>query len=271
MPARMTMSACAARRSVVSHGRLVRSSRLQRPASWWARCTRRRALDLHQVWGTGHPGGIATRRVRPLGALTRLGNLVQEVSVTPACADRRSRQCHRLHRRRGRARRDARIARVIGCGNQRLPARYLARSNHSSSPSPSSTSGEPSMLSRLSVKPYLHAAAGWPGSPGHCWPSFAAGAGHGSSMPWEAPAIRPRIDPGAGGLDRRGDHHHRHGPDAGAGDTSGGFPQAGADRLRAVHRVRGFELLPVVLLVLGRGGVFSCIMRGLLSSAARRS
>jgi type IV secretion system protein TrbB len=41
------------------------------------------ALDLLKAWGTGHPGGLATLHAgSALGALTRLEQLVQEVSVT---------------------------------------------------------------------------------------------------------------------------------------------------------------------------------------------
>jgi type IV secretion system protein VirB11 len=41
------------------------------------------ALDLLKAWGTGHPGGIATVHAgSAAGALTRLEQLVQEVSVT---------------------------------------------------------------------------------------------------------------------------------------------------------------------------------------------
>lgn len=41
------------------------------------------ALDLVKVWGTGHPGGVATVHAGSAhGALTRLEQLIQEVSVT---------------------------------------------------------------------------------------------------------------------------------------------------------------------------------------------
>jgi len=41
------------------------------------------ALDLIKIWGTGHPGGIATVHAGSAhGALTRLEQLIQEVSVT---------------------------------------------------------------------------------------------------------------------------------------------------------------------------------------------
>ncbi|WP_166795799.1 ATPase, T2SS/T4P/T4SS family, partial [Pseudomonas aeruginosa] len=42
------------------------------------------ALDLIKVWGTGHPGGIATLHAGSvLGALLRLEQLVLEVAVNP--------------------------------------------------------------------------------------------------------------------------------------------------------------------------------------------
>jgi type IV secretion system protein VirB11 len=42
------------------------------------------ALDLLKAWGTGHPGGIATVHANSAyGALTRLEQLIQEVTLTP--------------------------------------------------------------------------------------------------------------------------------------------------------------------------------------------
>ncbi|MFA7394773.1 MAG: ATPase, T2SS/T4P/T4SS family, partial [Pigmentiphaga sp.] len=42
------------------------------------------ALDLIKVWGTGHPGGIATIHAgSALGALLRLEQLILEVAVNP--------------------------------------------------------------------------------------------------------------------------------------------------------------------------------------------
>jgi len=42
------------------------------------------ALDLLKAWGTGHPGGIATVHASSAaGALTRLEQLIQEVTTTP--------------------------------------------------------------------------------------------------------------------------------------------------------------------------------------------
>ncbi|NAS61042.1 hypothetical protein CVE36_01390 [Pseudomonas syringae pv. actinidiae] len=45
---------------------------------------RNKALDLLKVWGTGHPGGIATLHAgSALGALLRLEQLILEVAITP--------------------------------------------------------------------------------------------------------------------------------------------------------------------------------------------
>jgi Flp pilus assembly CpaF family ATPase len=42
------------------------------------------ALDLIKVWGTGHPGGIATIHASSAhGALLRLEQLILEVALTP--------------------------------------------------------------------------------------------------------------------------------------------------------------------------------------------
>jgi Flp pilus assembly CpaF family ATPase len=42
------------------------------------------ALDLVKVWGTGHPGGIATIHAgSALGALLRVEQLILEVAVNP--------------------------------------------------------------------------------------------------------------------------------------------------------------------------------------------
>ena len=42
------------------------------------------ALDLIKVWGTGHPGGVATLHARSArGALLRLEQLILEVAMTP--------------------------------------------------------------------------------------------------------------------------------------------------------------------------------------------
>ena len=74
------------------------------------------ALDLLKAWGTGHPGGIATVHAGTAqGALVRLEQLVQEVSVTvPRALIAEAVNVIVLIAGRGRARRVREIARVIG-------------------------------------------------------------------------------------------------------------------------------------------------------------
>ena len=107
------------------------------------------ALELLKAWGTGHPGGIATVHAgSAAGALTRLEQLVQEVSVTvPRALIAEAVNVIVFIAGRGRARRVREIARVIGCdsqGYQLDTSLGPAFPSISSSPSPSSTSGEPS-------------------------------------------------------------------------------------------------------------------------------
>ncbi len=74
------------------------------------------ALDLLKAWGTGHPGGIATVHAGSAqGALVRLEQLVQEVSVTvPRALIAEAVNVIVFISGRGRARRVREIARVIG-------------------------------------------------------------------------------------------------------------------------------------------------------------
>ena len=74
------------------------------------------ALDLLKAWGTGHPGGIATVHAGSArGALTRLEQLVQEVSVTvPRALIEEAVNVIVFIAGRGRARRVREIVRVIG-------------------------------------------------------------------------------------------------------------------------------------------------------------
>ena len=110
------------------------------------------ALDLLKAWGTGHPGGIATVHAgSAAGALTRLEQLVQEVSVTvPRALIAETVNVVVFIAGRGRARRVREIARVIGFDSHgyRLDtspgsASPLTSSTASISSS-SSTTGEPS-------------------------------------------------------------------------------------------------------------------------------
>ncbi|ONG41447.1 P-type conjugative transfer ATPase TrbB [Alkanindiges hydrocarboniclasticus] len=68
------------RTGVVSMQELVRATMRLRPD----RVIVGEALDLVKVWGTGHPGGIATIHAgSALGALLRLEQLILEVAVNP--------------------------------------------------------------------------------------------------------------------------------------------------------------------------------------------
>ena len=73
------------RAGVVSMTELVRSSMRLRPDRVVVGEVRGgEALDLLKVWGTGHPGGIATLHAGSvLGALLRLEQLILEVAVNP--------------------------------------------------------------------------------------------------------------------------------------------------------------------------------------------
>ncbi len=73
------------RAGVVSMTELVRSAMRLRPDRVVVGEVRGgEALDLIKVWGTGHPGGIATLHAgSALGALLRLEQLILEVAVNP--------------------------------------------------------------------------------------------------------------------------------------------------------------------------------------------
>ena len=73
------------RPGVVSMAELVRSTLRLRPDRVVIGEVRgSEALDLLKVWGTGHPGGIATIHAGSAhGALTRLEQLILEVAVSP--------------------------------------------------------------------------------------------------------------------------------------------------------------------------------------------
>ena len=103
------------------------------------------ALDLLKAWGTGHPGGIATVHAgSAAGALTRLEQLVQEVSVTvPRALIAETVNVIVFIAGRGRARRVREIARVIGFDSHGYQLdSSLGPGFPSISPNPSST-GEP--------------------------------------------------------------------------------------------------------------------------------
>jgi type IV secretion system protein VirB11 len=100
------------------------------------------ALDLLKAWGTGHPGGIATVHAGSAhGALTRLEQLVQEVSLTvPRGLIAEAVNVIVFIAGRGHARRVQEIARVIGFDSHGY---QLSTELMPSFPPISSTPGEP--------------------------------------------------------------------------------------------------------------------------------
>lgn len=105
------------RQGVVSMQELVRSSMRLRPDRVVVGEVRGpEALDLIKVWGTGHPGGIATVHAgSPLAALLRLEQLILEVVVNPPRALIAEAVNVVIHiAGRGRKRRIESIARVVG-------------------------------------------------------------------------------------------------------------------------------------------------------------
>lgn len=105
------------RAGVVSMTELVRSSMRLRPDRVVVGEVRGgEALDLVKVWGTGHPGGIATIHAGSAqGALLRLEQLILEVALTPPRALIAEAVNVVIHiAGRGRRRRIETIARVVG-------------------------------------------------------------------------------------------------------------------------------------------------------------
>ena len=99
------------------------------------------ALDLLKAWGTGHPGGIATVHAGSAhGALTRLEQLVQEVSVTvPRALIAEAVNVIVFIAGRGNARRVEEIARVTGYDSHGY---QLSKNMMPSFPKTPSTPGE---------------------------------------------------------------------------------------------------------------------------------
>ncbi len=101
------------------------------------------ALDLIKIWGTGHPGGIATVHAGSAhGALMRLEQLIQEVSVTvprPLIAE--AVNVIVFIAGRGHARRVQEIARVVGFDDNGY---QLSTDLSNSLPPIPPTTGEPS-------------------------------------------------------------------------------------------------------------------------------
>lgn len=99
------------------------------------------ALDLIKVWGTGHPGGLATVHAGSAhGALLRLEQLILEVAVTPPRAlIAEAVNVVVFIAGRGRARRIQDIARVVGFDERGYQLDPVPNAPHSSAPSPGVT------------------------------------------------------------------------------------------------------------------------------------
>lgn len=105
------------------------------------------ALDLVKVWGTGHPGGIATVHAGSAqGALLRLEQLILEVAITPPRAlIAEAVNVVVFIAGRGRARKVRTVARVTGFDSNGYHLdESLSTSLSSSIASSSTSSGEPS-------------------------------------------------------------------------------------------------------------------------------
>lgn len=99
------------------------------------------ALDLIKIWGTGHPGGVATVHAGSAqGALKRLEQLIQEVSTTvPRALIAEAVNVVVFLAGRGRARRVHEIARVLGLDGDA----YLLSTDLSPPRGAHSSTGEP--------------------------------------------------------------------------------------------------------------------------------
>jgi len=104
------------------------------------------ALDLVKVWGTGHPGGIATVHAGSAhGALLRLEQLILEVAVTPPRAlIAEAVNVVVFIAGRGRARRIQDIACVVGFDDRGYRLDAVPVASPSSPPSSPATPGVPS-------------------------------------------------------------------------------------------------------------------------------
>ena len=135
------------RPGVVSMTELVRSTLRLRPDRIVIGEVRGpEALDLLKAWGTGHPGGIATVHAgSPVGALTRLEQLVQEVSMNvPRALIAETVNVIVFIAGRGRTRRVEAIARVTGLdGNSYRLDHELTPTPLPSLPSPLSSPSVP--------------------------------------------------------------------------------------------------------------------------------
>src|SRR3546814_571137 len=98
---------------------------------------------------------------------------------------------------------------------------------------------------------------------GATWPGRRRECGRLQHAVGSAIGVLAGVDPGARCPDHRGDHHHRHRLDLGLRRYRGWIPAADPDRVRAVDRVRGVLVLPVVLFLRRwRGGRLSGLLPG---------
>jgi hypothetical protein len=180
------------------------------------------ALDLLKAWGTGHPGGIGTIHAgTALGALRRLEQLIQEAVVTvPRALIAETIDLIAVLSGRGAARRLTELARVEGLGpdgDYRL-----------SPPQPSLPTHKENPHDPMPAHSRIRAAISASQPPRHSRSSaFRSGARRPRRRLLDALGAPlqsdPRIDRGTGRQDRRGDHHHRHRPDARLRRHGGGF------------------------------------------------
>jgi len=129
------------RAGVVSMAELVRATMRLRPDRVIVGEVRGgEALDLIKVWGTGHPGGIATLHASSAhGALLRLEQLILEVALTPPRAlIAEAVNVIVFIAGRGRARHIQTVARVTGFDNRG----YQLDDALALPPHPSTTDGE---------------------------------------------------------------------------------------------------------------------------------
>ena len=127
------------RAGVVSMTELVRATMRLRPDRVIVGEVRGgEALDLIKVWGTGHPGGIATIHAgSALGALLRVEQLILEVAVNPPRALVAEAVNVVIHiAGRGHKRRIETIARVVGFDGKGYQLANALEAPPPSSPSP---------------------------------------------------------------------------------------------------------------------------------------
>ena len=136
-----------ARPGVVSMTELVRATMRLRPDRVVVGEVRGgEALDLVKVWGTGHPGGIATVHAGSAqGALLRLEQLILEVAITPPRAlIAEAVNVVVFIAGRGRARKVRTVARVTGFDSNGYHLDESLSPLSSSTASSSTSPGEPS-------------------------------------------------------------------------------------------------------------------------------